>query len=232
MKLPHITGKRIIGAFGIVGILISLYFLVSGAIYMFGNSTARDSEGFYRAWDLRINQDSCAMLMKPESVLIAPGRESSFNFSTFKIEGQNNNPSNPVFLGIAEKSDIDAYLNGIEYDKIVDIYMFPSRAGYKNFPGSSVPESPASQTFWIESSSGTGMQHLTWELKPDCYLLIMNEDGSPGIDMNLVLGVKSPLIYITGVNNLSLGAIILLISILILAFSGKSRNSAFPQPLS
>ncbi len=61
--------------------------------------------------------------------------------------------------------------------------------------------------------------------------MLMNEDGAVGVDMNILVGAEAPLLLIGGIPNLSVGIVALLISLLMLSFSGRSRNISYPQPL-
>ena len=231
MRFPHIPGKKILRVFSIIGLLISIYFLVGGVICLLRNSTTKDNEGFYTTWNLQIEKDSYAIVMGPKSIYIVPGWDLG-DLNTFKVEGLNNDPVNQIFIGVAGESDIDAYLSDVEYDEITDLYIFPTRADYQNHPGSIMPGKPTSQFFWIESTYGTGTQTLNWELEPYRYsLLLMNEDGAADVDMNIVLGAKAPLLFIVGMGNLFGGVVALLISISMFSFSGRSRNIVFPEPL-
>jgi hypothetical protein len=59
----------------------------------------------------------------------------------------------------------------------------------------------------------------------------MNEDGSAGLDMKLVVGTKAGLLFIVGAINLMIGVFLLLLSLLLLLSSRRSRNIVYPQPL-
>lgn len=225
MRFPHLRKKRIFRVFGIIGLLISIYFLVVGGILLLTNDWSKDSEGFYTTWNLQIEKDSYAIVMGPESIKITPGRDSDF-----KMEALNNDPSNQIFIGIARESDIDAYLSGVEYDEITDLQVFPNRADFQNHLGSIVPGDPTTQAFWIASTYGAGTQTLNW--KPDRYsLVLMNEDGAVGVDMSILVGTEAPLFLTGSILHLSVGVVALLISLLMLSASGRSRNISYPQPL-
>jgi uncharacterized membrane protein len=58
----------------------------------------------------------------------------------------------------------------------------------------------------------------------------MNDDGSAGVDMNIVLGAKVPLLFGVGVGILVAGVIALFISILMIYFSARRRVTVPPEP--
>jgi hypothetical protein len=83
-----------------------------------------------------------------------------------------------------------------------------------------------------ESTYGTETQNLTWEPEPDRHsLVLMNGDGSAGMDMSVVFGTKVALLFIAGVGNLMVGVVLLLLSLFMLFLTGRSRNVVYPEPL-
>jgi hypothetical protein len=231
MKFLGKHRKKIFRVFGIIGLLISIYFLVSGGICLLSNSTTKDSEGFYSTWTIHIKKESYAIVIGPDGIDL-DGVWEMLDLRAIKVEGSNNNPSNPIFIGTAREADIDAYLSGVHYDEITALHILPSRANYQNHPGSIVPGSPASQAFWVESIYGAGTWNLTWEPEPSQYsLVLMNEDGSAGMDMNVVFGTKDALLFIAGIGNLMVGVVLLLLSLFVLFLTRRSRNVVYPEPL-
>ncbi|MFC1921028.1 hypothetical protein ACFLYQ_04810 [Chloroflexota bacterium] len=231
MKLPNILTKKTFRISGIIGLLIAAALLITGAAGIFGNYSSRDSEGFYTAYDISVIKGSYAVVIPPESMEISPGREV-FGLSVFKIEVSNSDPSKPLFMGTAHKFDVERYFKDSEYDEITNLYIFPTRVDYQTYSGSRIPGTPDSQKFWVESVNGTGTQIYKWEIEPDrSTLLIMNESGDAGIDMNITIGAKANLLNVLGSGNIFIGIGLLLGSLLMLTFAGKTRNISYPQPL-
>ncbi|MFC1900599.1 hypothetical protein ACFLYN_03295 [Chloroflexota bacterium] len=231
MKFPDILNKKIYRISGIVGLVIGVVLLILGLIGVFTNDMTADSEGFYSIWNLKIENDSYAVLIKPEGMELSPGREVA-GLSSFKIEVTNGDPTKPLFIGLAHEFDTDKYLSGIEYKEITDIYIFPTRVDFRSHSGNGMPEAPTLQKFWVESYYGTGTQGFTWEIEPDRnWLVIMNEDGTAGTDMNIIIGAKAQLLVTLGLGNLFLGIGALVMGLFLLYTSGRSINVAFPGPL-
>jgi hypothetical protein len=62
----------------------------------------------------------------------------------------------------------------------------------------------AAQSFWVASDAGTGSRTLTWHVASgDWSVVIMNADGSSGIDADL--GVAATL---SGIRDIAVGALI------------------------
>jgi uncharacterized membrane protein len=231
------AGKIILLVFGIIGLLISIGLLVGGGALLWADNTIKDSDGFYTTETIEIEKDSHAIVTGPADIDIEAGWDWGVGWDlgdlvTFKVEGSNNDPSKQIFIGVATESDLDAYLNGVEYDEMTNLHIYPYSVDYQNHPGSIVPGAPTSQTFWTESTYGTGTQILEWELEPGSHsLVIMNDDGSAGIDIDIVLGAKVPLLLGIGIGLLVGGFIALSISILMIYLAARRRVTVPSKPL-
>jgi hypothetical protein len=191
---------------------------VGGVIFWVDN-TIKNSEGFYSTETIQIEKDSYAIVTEPADIDIKVGWDLG-NLATFIVESSSNDPSNQLFIGRASESDLDTYLSGVEYDEIQQFHIYPFSIDYQNHPGSIAPGAPISQTFWKSSTSGTGTQSLEWELEPGSHsLVIMNSDGSAGVDISLELGVKVPWLLGAGIGFLAGGVIVLVIGSMMVIFA-------------
>jgi hypothetical protein len=195
------AGKIILLIFGIIVLLISLSLLMGGGALLWAQNTIKDSEGFYNTKTIQIEKDSYAIVAGPADIDVDAGWDWGWGWDlgdlvTFKVEGSNNDNSTQIFIGIARESDIDSYLSGVEHDEITDFHIYPYSLDYRHHSGSVVPGAPTSQTFWTEEDYGPGNRTVEWELEPGSHsLVIMNADGSAGIDTDMVLGAKVPLLF-------------------------------------
>ena len=228
------AGKVVLLVFGIIGVLISIGLLVGGGAILWADNTIKDGEGFYTTKTILIEKGSHAIVTGPADIDVDVGQDWVWDLgdlATFKVEGSNNDPSKQLFIGVARESDLDTYLSGVEHDEITDLNIYPYSVDYQNHPGSVVPGAPTSQTFWTSSTSGTGTQSLEWELEPGSHsLVLMNSDGSAGIDISIELGAKVPWLLAVGIGLLVGGAAVLSISILMIYFSARRREAVPPEP--
>lgn len=120
----------------------------------------------------------------------------------------------PVFVGIARTRDVDAYLRGTAHDLVRDVDFSPFRVDYDRRAGDRRPAAPATKAFWAASSEGRGTQALTWDVADgDWSVVVMNADGSAGVDARIDAGVKLPWLTALGWSMLGVG-------VLGLAFAG------------
>lgn len=210
------AGKIVLLVFGIIVLLLSVGLVLGGGALLWANSALTDDEGFYTTRFVRVDRDSNAIVTEPADIdLGAAWIWDWSNLVTFKVKGYNDDPSKQIFMGIAEESDLDTYLYDVEYDEITEFSIHPYEIDYRYHPGSSRPTAPSSQTFWTSSAHGPGTQSVEWTLETGTYsLVLMNDDGSAGLDLRVAVGAKVPLIFGTGVGFLIGGIVGLIIGFL------------------
>jgi len=96
----------------------------------------------------------------------------------------------PVFVGIAPKKTVDAYLARIDHDEATHLGFDPFGVTYAHHAGTEVPGPPAAEPFWTAKATG---EALAWKLRSgDWSIVVMNADGSPGVAASIDAGVKVP----------------------------------------
>ena len=202
-------GKIILLVFGIIIMVGAVGLVVAGSGALWANGALTDDDGYFTTKTIRFDKDSYAIVTEPADIDL--GSAWSWDWGklvTFKVEGSNDNRSKGIFIGVAEESDLWYYLRDVEYDEITEFTICPDELTFHNHPGDSAPEAPASQTFWAESVYGSGEQTLKWELETGTWsLVLMNEDGSAGVDLSVIAGAKVPWLFGTGVGLLAGGVV-------------------------
>lgn len=95
----------------------------------------------------------------------------------------------PLFVGVGRRADVDRYLAGVAHSTIEDVNYGPFDVSYSTRPGSAIPARPASQPFWVTSSTGTGRQTVSWKVRNGSWrIVVMNADGSPGVATEAKVG--------------------------------------------
>jgi hypothetical protein len=123
----------------------------------------------------------------------------------------------PVFVGIARKATVDAYLAGASYATAEDLDLDPFKVTYVTHSGSTNPGRPASQTFWAASAVGSGNAILTWKPKSGSWsIVVMNADGSPGVSADVSAGAKVTWLLWTGITIAVIGGLLLAAAALML----------------
>jgi hypothetical protein len=117
------------------------------------------------------------------------------------------NDGKPVFVGVGPADAVRRYLSDSAYASVTDIDAHPFRASYLDHSGTARPGAPGQQGFWAASASGAGRQTLTWDVRHgDWSVVVMNADGSRGVDAGVSAGADVPIISTLGWSALGIGA--------------------------
>jgi hypothetical protein len=93
---------------------------------------------------------------------------------------------------------------------VTDVDYSPFRASYRDHGGDRRPALPAEQGFWAASAHGAGRQTVTWDLEDgDWSIVVMNADGSRGVDTDISAAAEVP--FLATLGWLSLGGALLLL---------------------
>ena len=131
----------------------------------------------------------------------------------------------PVFVGIARTSDVENYLQGVSHTTLTDVDTSPFEATYDNHAGNRRPVAPADSQIWVASEHGSGKQTLNWEIEDGDYsVVVMNADGSAGVDADVSTGANIPFLDEIGWTAVGSGGFVLLIGIALLV-AGIRRPS-------
>ena len=111
----------------------------------------------------------------------------------------------PLFVGLARKRDVDAYLRGVSHATVQDVNTWPFRVTYADHAGTRVPAPAASLKIWAATST----HELRWHLKRGSWaVVLMNADGSPGVDAKVAVGAKVDSVLPTGITLAVLGGLL------------------------
>jgi len=137
----------------------------------------------------------------------------------------------PVFVGIARTSDVDAYLGGTDYAEVSDVAYEPFAAEYRPHAGDERAAAPTEQRFWEVSTHGSGEQTLTWDVEHGAWsIVVMNADGSEGVDVGVSAGANVPVLATIGWLSLGSGVLLALLGGGLLYVALRPRDPR-PRPL-
>ncbi len=139
----------------------------------------------------------------------------------------------PVFIGIADRTDVKAYLSGVSYSRIDEMdFQHYRRSGvwrtdYLDYVGLDAPLLPYDKSFWHVSVQGDGAQELSWEIQPGHWMIVvMNADGSRGVHAVGTVGVKAPWLLGIGIGLLVSAVVFIAIGlVLVLLIARRTRVS-------
>ena len=158
-----------------------------------------------------------------------------FDIATLRLQASAVANDQDVFIGIAPRADVEAYLSDVNHSELREVDSSPFRVDYRNVPGNTIPAAPDDQTFWTESSTGPGSQAIVWKpVSGDWSVVVMNADASEGVAVKLAAGVHTDLLGPIAVGLLVGGGILLLLGVILIVFAavglGRHLKSVPPGP--
>jgi hypothetical protein len=139
----------------------------------------------------------------------------------------------PIFLGIAPRDDLEAYLSDVSYSKVGDFDFDEYRhkrvwaTDYRDHIGAEAPTPPGDQDFWHASVQGDGTQTLVWNIEPgDWVIVVMNADGARGVDVGATIAIEAPWLLGVGIGVLAAGLVIGAIGLAIILLVARGTRGA------
>jgi len=212
------NGSRI--ALVVTGSLASLFalgLLAIGTLAFVGESQ-KDSDGYLSTNTHQFEGGTRALATENLDVDLDAGDLvlDTEDLGKVRLEVESRNDK-PVFVGIARTSDVDNYLAGVSHTTVTDIDTSPFDADYDDHAGDRRPVAPADSHIWAASEQGSGKQTLHWEVEDGDYsVVVMNADGSPGVDADVSTGADVPFLDEIGWSALASGGFVLVFGIALL----------------
>ena len=240
-RRPASGGGVALGAvllvFGIVLSMIGMTIVVAGVV-MSGANQLRDAQGFFSTPEETFTTSSYALTSAAVGELSSVDDIPNLPFDLATIRLTAESADSPVFIGIAQRTDVDRYLDDVERAELRSVTYRPFEAEYREIKGSQAPKPPEEQDFWAVSASGSGPQELEWEVASgEWRIVVMNADGAAGVTVDLQAAVRSDLfgpaaaaIIGTGILFLIIGIPLLIVGAVLLGRS-TPRPPQSPQPL-
>jgi hypothetical protein len=228
------NAKRI--ALIVTGSLAALFasaLMIGGGLALYGNSQ-KDSDGYLSTDTHRFEAGTRALAT--ENLDLDLGDADQFvqtnDLGDVRVQVDSRGEK-PVFVGIARTSDVEDYLSGVSHTTLTDVESTPFDADYDDHAGSRRPAAPADSGIWAASQQGSGKQTLTWEIEDGDYsVVVMNADGSAGVDADISAGAEIPFLSALGWSALGSGGFVLAIgAALLVAGIRRPRSPSATAPV-
>ncbi|QXV56473.1 DUF4389 domain-containing protein [Amycolatopsis sp. TNS106] len=133
-----------------------------------------------------------------------------------------------VFVGVAPAPAAERYLSGTDYATVTDLAS--GELAVHRSPES--PVLPWEVGIWTVSAAGPGTQTITWpDQAGDWTVVVMNADGSPGVDVRVEAGATLPILGWLSWTLLVAGALLLAAGVALAAIA-VTRVSNELSPIS
>ncbi len=194
-----------------LGVLV----LAAGATTIWADASKRDDNGYFSADAHRYGTHTRAI--STESITVG-SYVPTWLAGKVRLDVSGDKP---LFVGIASKSTVDAYLARIDHTEATHLGLDPFKVTYVDHPGTVDPGRPAGEPFWAAKVSGR-KGPLLWNLRSGKWsIVVMNADGSRGVAATLGVGVKVPAALWVGIGLSLFGAALLAAALLM--FEARTR---------
>jgi hypothetical protein len=216
----------------VVGTLLALTGLGLGAAgtgVLIAHAVGGDADGFLTTPTFDLETETYAITAEELEFVQAPGDWTPWG-DRLDLRVTVSSSNGPVFVGIAARDDVTAYLDGVAHDELQRLDL--PGATYLPHAGEAVPAPPSTEAFWAEAVEGTGTQTLTWPAQSGRWaVVVMNADASPGVAVEATAGAHTDLLLPIGIG-LLIAALVLLGAgtALIVAAVATSRDTAPTAP--
>jgi len=197
-------------------------------------AAAQGENGYFSTRTVPLIANSYALTSPTLGPVTTTGTTPPLNFDVARIRLEATGANNAeVFIGIAPREDVDAYLENVAHTEVRGIESTPFRVRYGDIAGSNRPAPPAAQDFWTVSAAGPGSQDITWPVQPGSWaVVVMNADGSSPVAVEVSAGVRSGLLapaavalLLTGILSLVIGLILVILGVIGLGRNGPAPSS-------
>jgi hypothetical protein len=226
------SAARIAGVVtGAVASLIAVGLVALGAVALWANSEKSD-DGYLSTDTQRFGAGSRALATENLDVNLDGGEwildSSDLGDVRLEVASQNDKP---VFVGIARTDEVSSYLRNVAHSTVTDIDSDPFEAKYSAVGGERKPVAPAEAGIWAASTHGRGIQTLNWEIEDgDWSVVVMNEDGSPGVYADISAGANIPFLDELGWTSMGSGALLFVAAVGLVVLSVRPPRSGPGQP--
>jgi hypothetical protein len=207
-----------------IGGLLGLALLAGGIAVIVAYATSRDGDGYFNSD--RKELKSATYALRTEELDLGA---DELDWAPDKVLGNVRvqvDSQKPIFVGIATDEDVDRYLAAVAHDELVDFSGGQPQLDLHRGMAPRAP--PRERSFWVAKSEGSGEQSVSWDAEFGRWaLVVMNADGSLGVDFEADAGVKLDWAIWAGIGMLVIGLLMTAGAVIVILLIGRraSRDS-------
>jgi hypothetical protein len=211
---------------GTLTALLASLFVLGGAAALYGE-LEKDDDGYLTTETHRFEAGTRALATENLDIDLGEADWLADDLGRIKIEAESRD-GKAVFVGIARTNDVERYLDGVPYTTVHDVEAGPFEtfgADYTRHAGNRHPVAPEHSDIWAVSNQGTGTQAVDMEFaEGDWSVVVMNADGSLGVDADISAGANVPFLDELGWTALGSGSFVLVLGIALLVAGVRRPN--------
>lgn len=197
------AGRALATVAASLGGLVAGALALAGVALILAHAVARDDAGYYSTATERLTTSTHALVSDNIDAdldgWVPAGAVGRLRVSAGAQDGRS------VFVGIARRADVDAYLRGVAHDDVDD---FDGSPDYVRHAGRATPTAPTREHFWVASAHGAGRQTVDWDISDGRWsVVVMNADGSRSVDVDAKAGARLDWVLPLGITLAALGTL-------------------------
>jgi hypothetical protein len=221
-------GPTVVAVAGGIIALLAAGLLVAGAALLW-LSERRDGNGYLTTGPHEFTSPTFA-ISSDDLDVVADAPRWLFDqdrLGTIRIRASGS--EQPLFIGVGPAQAVKGYLTDVTHQVTTDVGTDPFGVVYREAIGSQPPRPPEGEPFWVASSVVRGDGELSWDVAPGRWaVVVMNADGSAGIDARLELGAKVGFLVPVGVGLTVGGALLFVVGLGGIVFGLLARPVEVP----
>ena len=191
--------------------------MLGGGLALYGE-VEKDDQGYLSSDEHRFSADTRALVTGNLDLDFGGGEwvVEPADLGKVRLEAESREGES-LFVGIGRTRDVERYLSGVPHTTVDDVQTGPFEsfdASYTRRPGNGRPADPEHAGIWVASSQGPGPRAVDWKVEDgDWSIVVMNADGSLGVDADISAGADLPFLNELGWTALGSGSFALVIGI-------------------
>ena len=197
------VGKVLLIVVGVIAGVIAFGLLAGGCALTAVDRTQRDDDGFLMSPTQDFATPTYA-IVSDSADIDSNGAEWALDtfLGTIRIRSESDRP---LFVGIADATDVDRYLGNVAHDVVTDLDS-SGDPEYSRHPGTAPPSPPTEEEFWTTSVEGQGEQTLDWEPEDGTWrVVVMRADESRGVSADMSIGAELDSVLWIGLGMIGVG---------------------------
>ena len=225
-------GRVISLVVGCLLLLPGISMVAGGGALGIGYAVARNDDGYFEIGLDRMQSPTVAIRSEDVDFFADPGSPNwlvdAFDVG-LQVDARAVEPDPEVFVGVADRRDLETYLTGVAHDEVVEL-----RDGgvprYLRHPGSSdAVAPPTDQEFWVASAVGEAPT-LDWDVDSGRWaIVVMNADGTRGVAADIDVGVRSDAFLPVAFTLLGLGVLFTALAITLIVLGVRRDDAGRPS---
>jgi hypothetical protein len=227
-------GRVIALILGLLLLLPALGLLAGGGALLVADQSKRTGDGYLMSPTTNLTSTGYA-LVSPR-VVVSAGADwvpVSEALGTTRLRASGGGKD--LFVGIAPADLAAAYLDGVQRTVVDEVGNDAGAAAQTQMPGGAPAGRPGDQTFWAQQATGSGPQQVDWSPATGNWtVVVMNADGSAGVNADLRAGATVPALTGIAWGLLVGGLVVLLVAVLVIVLAVRRRSPGrqLPPPTS